>query len=297
MISAIPSSMCWPCSFSRQRTSVSESSANQSMRSPACQTPTRLIQPPRLVDEATSGLTVTTRFAISGAPWARSTKKRPKACWVEAVPACSCPSSAGTSSVGTGVTAGRSSRAAARRQSSLLGAAVREGRPRIVGVGAEVGGEVAPLLVAEERRVVAGMALGRQAPGLDRVGEDHRRAVDHLVGGGERVEQHRQVVAAEVAEREQQLVVVEVRDRVRDGPPAGAVPGQALAQHRRRRAEQPLILLVRHRLDPVAERRAAVAREELLEPAAPLGVDRVPAGRLEHPGDAACRDVRHDPVE
>jgi hypothetical protein len=56
------------------------------MRSPSCHTPERLIQPPRLVEEATSGLTVTTRAATSGAAWARSTKKRPNACWVDARP-------------------------------------------------------------------------------------------------------------------------------------------------------------------------------------------------------------------
>ncbi len=49
--------------------------------------PTWLIQPPRLVEEATSGLTVTTRSATSGASRARSTKKRPNACWVETLPA------------------------------------------------------------------------------------------------------------------------------------------------------------------------------------------------------------------
>jgi hypothetical protein len=45
-----------------------------------------LIQPPRFVDDATSGLTVTTCAATSGASRARSTKKRPNACCVDVVP-------------------------------------------------------------------------------------------------------------------------------------------------------------------------------------------------------------------
>ena len=57
---------CWPCEDSRQRMSVCGSSANQSMRSPMFHTPAWLIQPPRFVDEATSGETVTTRAATSG---------------------------------------------------------------------------------------------------------------------------------------------------------------------------------------------------------------------------------------
>ncbi len=71
--------------LSRQRTSVSVSSANQSIRSPGAQMPALLIQPPRLVEVPTSGETVTTRPATSGASRTRSTKKRPNACWVDSV--------------------------------------------------------------------------------------------------------------------------------------------------------------------------------------------------------------------
>ena len=56
------------------------------------------------------------------------------------------------------------------------------------------------------------MALGRQRPALDRVGEDDARAVADRVGLAVAVEQAREVVAAEVAERGQQVGVVEVVD-------------------------------------------------------------------------------------
>src|SRR5215216_5500102 len=86
--------------ISCQWTSVCESSANQSRRSPTDQMPALLIQPPRLVELATSGLTVTTRSATSGASCTRSTKKRPKACCVDSFPRCLRPSAGGGSGGG-----------------------------------------------------------------------------------------------------------------------------------------------------------------------------------------------------
>src|SRR6478609_8387420 len=67
LTSAMPSSMCWPFLTVDQRRTRSVSSANQSGRSCTDQTPVLLIQPPRFVDDATSGLQVTTRAAVSGA--------------------------------------------------------------------------------------------------------------------------------------------------------------------------------------------------------------------------------------
>jgi hypothetical protein len=75
---------------------VSASSANQSVRSLADHTPTLLTQPPRLVLELTSGLTVTTRPAASGASRVRSSRARPSAAWVVATPAGVRPRSSGT---------------------------------------------------------------------------------------------------------------------------------------------------------------------------------------------------------
>ena len=98
------------------------SSANQSIRSPMLQMPALLIQPPRLVDVPTSGLTVTTRSATSGASRARSTKKRPNACWVDAVPVCLRPTdSGGTFGAGTARVAPRLSRRPVAAHSSASG--------------------------------------------------------------------------------------------------------------------------------------------------------------------------------
>jgi hypothetical protein len=87
--------MCCPVGFSRQCKMVSASSANQSVRSAADHTPTLLTQPPRLVLELTSGLTVTTRRAASGACLVRSSSTRPGAACVDVVPAGVRPMSAG----------------------------------------------------------------------------------------------------------------------------------------------------------------------------------------------------------
>src|SRR6202035_5424691 len=60
-------------------------------------TPTLLTQPPRLVLELTSGLTVTIRFPASGAARLRSSRARPSAAWVVPVPAGVRPRSPGMS--------------------------------------------------------------------------------------------------------------------------------------------------------------------------------------------------------
>ena len=97
--------------------------------------------------------------------------------------------------------------------------------------------------------MVRGVALGGQRPALDRVGEDDARPVADLVGLAVAVDQAREVVAAEVAERGQQVGVVEVVD----------VDLDPLAQLARVGAQQPLVLLVGHRVDAGAQRRAAAA--------------------------------------
>ena len=272
-----------PWSVSRQRTSVSVSSANQSMRSPGDQIPALLIQPPRFVEVPTSGETVTTRSATSGASRTRSTKKRPNACWVEAVPLCSRP---------------RSSGHARRVDDELRRAAVeppRRGRAQlglrrcrrrsvahgILRVGAERLRELPVLLLVEQRGVVGRVALGRQPPALDRVGEHDRRAVAHRVGLAVAVEQRAEVVAAEVAERVQQLVVLEVVGDHLEPPPQLARVG----------AQQPLVLLVGHRVDALAQRLVGGELRPVLDHHA------VPAGGLEHRREPPRRDVGHDAVE
>ena len=121
------------------------SSANQSIRSPSCQTPARLIQPPRLVEEATSGLTVTTCAATSGAAWARSTKNRPNACWVDSAPECSRPRSTGAGRGRRGSIGSRRSRAAAVRHSSASGESSGNAAHGIGWVGAQLRRQLFPL--------------------------------------------------------------------------------------------------------------------------------------------------------
>ena len=78
---------------------------------------------------------------------------------------------------------------------------------------------------------------------------------------------------------------------------AGVAAGQALAQLLVVGAQQALVLLVAHRVDPRAQGLAAVALEERAQ--APPVLDRlgVPAGRLEHPHEAPGGDVGHDAVQ
>ena len=145
--------------------------------------------------------------------------------------------------------------------------------------------------------MVGGMTLGRQPPGLDREREDHRRAVDDRVRLRERVEQHPEVVAAEVADRAHQLLVIELVDQLLQRAAVGACLGEALAELVGRRAQHPLVLLVGHLVDPPAQLRATVALEQLTQLAAVLDRDHVPARRLEHRRQAARGDVGHNPVE
>ena len=125
--------------------------------------PTLLSHPPRLVELATSGLTVTTRSATSGASRTRSAKKRPNACWVDSWPRCA-PSCAGT---GGGATGSGSSRAAQPRRGAqlALGAARIEGRPGLVGVGVERLRQLQHLLSRQQRRVVLRVpSIGSASP-------------------------------------------------------------------------------------------------------------------------------------
>lgn len=112
--SAMPSSMCWPVGFSCQCMTVSASSLNQLVRSSADHTPTLFTQPARLVLELTSGLTVTSLRATAGAARLTSSKVRPKAACVVAVPDGVLPKSTGTAG---GAVAGSATR---RRASAVV---------------------------------------------------------------------------------------------------------------------------------------------------------------------------------
>ena len=129
--------------------------------------------------------------------------------------------------------------------------------------------------------MVGRVALGRQPPALDRVGEHDARAVAHGVGLAVAVEQRAEVVAAEVAERVQQVLVLEVVGDHLEPP----------AQLGRVGAQQPLVLLVGHRVDALAQRLVGGELRPVLDHHA------VPARGLEHRGEPARGDVGHDAVE
>ena len=124
----MPSSMCCPVGFSRQCRMVSASSANQSVRSLADHTPTLFTQPPRLVLELTSGLTVTTRRAASGASLVRSSSARPSAAWVVATTVGVRPRSGGTRGGAWGGRSGRRSRRAVCSHSAPAALSLLAGR-------------------------------------------------------------------------------------------------------------------------------------------------------------------------
>src|SRR6202012_1635383 len=224
LVSAMPSSMCCPAGFSRQCRIVSLSSANQSRPPRQDHTPTLLTQPPRLVLELTSGLTVTIRFPASGAARLRSSRARPSAAWVVPVPAGGRPRAPGVSGgslTGTGVP-GRAARGGRARGG--LGGPVGELLPGQVGADAEAAGELGDLRGGQQRGVILRMALDGQAVALDRVGEDHGRAgvVDLREGLIERP----QVVTAKVAHRLPQRLVGDGGEDVADGVRARAVTWQ-----------------------------------------------------------------------
>ncbi len=98
-----------------------------------------------------------------------------------------------------------------RRAQLALGAAGVEAGPGVVGVGAERLGQHEHLVPGQQRRVVLRVALDRQRPALDRVGEHHRRPV--VLGAPVGVDQGAEVVAAEVAQAGPQLAVVELGDQ------------------------------------------------------------------------------------
>ena len=104
-------------------------------------------------------------------------------------------------------------------------------------------------------------------------------------------------MTAQVADRGQQRRVIELCDEVAQRFRAVGGAGQALAQLVSRAAQQPLVLGIRHREDPLPQEVAAGTREEVLQQATEPDGENLPAGSLEHRLDAACGDVRHHPVQ
>lgn len=143
--------------------------------------------------------------------------------------------------------------------------------------------------------MVLRVALAVQAAPLDGVGEDHGRAgvVDRRVG----VEEGAEVVAAEVAHRAVQGVVVEGGDEPFQGLAGGAGAGQAVPQLGGGAAQQALVLRVAHGVQAGAQGLAARSGEEFGELLAVLEGEDLPAGRLEHAGEAFGGEGGDDAVQ
>ena len=294
----MPSSMCWPCDDSRQRTSVC-GVVGEPVDALAHVPDAGVVDPAAQVrrrgdvggdrDDALGDLRIGAREVDEEAP---ERLLRRGAAGVHAADVAR-----------HGARLGDGQRLAPQPLGRLaaelgLGRARGERRPRIGDVGAELGGQLRPLLVRHQRGVVGRMPLRRQPARLDRVREDHRRPVarprrragTRRAGRRGRGRRDRQTAAVTSASSRSPT-------RRCDLAAPAAVARQPLAQLAGRAAQEPLVLLVAHRVDPLAQRVAAVALEQLAQAAAVLDGDRLPAGRLEHPAQAAGRHVRHDAVE
>ena len=190
----------------------------------------------------------------------------------------------------------RLGRGARQRRSAVLAPARRRGaglEPVPLGGGGEAGGlaQGVDLGGGEQRRVVARVARDRQPEALDGVGEEDARSVGDPVAGRQRVEERRQVVAAEVLDEGGEVAGVDSGQRRHHGvrSPVEEAPAQLLAGV----GEERLVALVGHRVDPVAQRRPAGAGESGAQPPAVLHLDDVPSRGHEllaplrdaHPGD------------
>ena len=147
--------------------------------------------------------------------------------------------------------------------------------------------------------MVQGVTLERQAPALDRVGDDHDRTVRVGRGLGVGLEQRGQVVAAQVREEVAHLPVAKgaehrLEEAVR---PAVRQRHELLPDLGAGQAEEGLVLGVRHVVDPAPQAVAVGAGERLLQTAPVLEVDDVPAVRPKHLADPLRLAVRHDAIE
>ena len=199
----MPSSMWRPWSDSRQRTSVSVSSANQSIRSPRLPD-AGLVDPAAEVGRgADVGRDRDDALGHLGRLAREVDEEAPEGLLGRAPCRCACGRGRrGTFGGGHGAaSAPRLSRAPVARAQlaprASRGRAARTGRPRPRRAWPP---SSRYCVVVEQRGVVGGVALGRQRPALDRVGEDDARAVADRVGLAVAVEQAGEVVAAEVAE-------------------------------------------------------------------------------------------------
>ena len=248
---------------------------------------------------ATSGLTVTTRSATSGAVRVELAEQPPERLLGRD------PAPVGAAEVGGH---GRRGAAASGRPLQALAPSRAQSRPSSES-GAKVAhgssgsqprrsASAAHLLGGEERGVVGRVALGRQPPALERVGEDHDRAVGdrvRLAVGVERASAGR----ARPGRGSRGASVASSRSPTSraSGVPPPAGPGSRSRSLGDVGAQQALVLLVAHRVDAPAQVVAPRPGEQLAQQPPVLGRDRVPAGGREHVPQTARGDVGHHPVE
>ena len=179
------------------------SSANQSMRSPGAQMPALLIQPPRLVDVPTSGRDGDDAVGHLGRLAHEVDEEAPERLLGGLRALVLAPEVVGhRGRIGHELRRRPVQPPAGGRAQRRLGRVVRRTAPTGPrGRCRACCASCAVLLAVEERAVVGRVALGRQHPALDRVGEDDGRAPRLGVGLAIGVDERAEVVAAEVAER------------------------------------------------------------------------------------------------
>ncbi len=147
--------------------------------------------------------------------------------------------------------------------------------PRVVGGRAEGDGELARTALGQQRRVVGRVALGGQPEALDGVGEHHRRTARRRRARKRRAAV--EVVPAEVAQRG-----ARPRRRAAASGPRAPRAVTSAAEPLGGRAQQPLVLLVAHGVDAVAQlARRRRGRTALQQPAV-LRLQHLPPRGGEH---------------
>jgi hypothetical protein len=135
----------------------------------------------------------------------------------------------------------------------------------------------------------------RQAEALDGVRDEHRRPV--TARGLERLENARQVVAAEVRHQARELVVRAALDQARHGALVAEVVEEPLSPGGPALEGERRVELVRRGVDPLAQALAAGLAERLLHQRAVLEDHHVPAEGLEQGLEAGVEALADDRVE
>jgi len=142
--------------------------------------------------------------------------------------------------------------------------------------------------------VVVGVALARQAPALDGVGEQHGRPV--RVNGTESVDEQAEVVPAQVAHRGGELGGGNAGEQGAQLVP-GLLGEDAVGDLRGLDPQHPLVLLVGHCLEAFSQLGAAAVGEDFADRPAPLQGSHLPPGRGEHGLQPFNLDVGYDTVQ